>query len=216
MSDPYNPFEKELELTRNALKEINALNFGVAIATKSTLVLRDIDILKKIQEHSPAMVKITITTYDDELCKKIEPNVSLSSERFEAVRTLSKNGIYVGVLLMPILPFINDNVYNIENIVKKAHECGAKFVYSAGIGVTLRSNQRQYYYDKLNEIFEDKELVNKYIETFGNGYECRSKWADNLWKVFVRACEKYGIYYDMKDIIEDYKKNYKEEQLCLF
>jgi DNA repair photolyase len=216
MSDPYNQYDKELKLTRKALKEINALNFGVSITTKSSLVLRDIDILKKIQEHSPVIVEITITTFDDELCKKIEPNVCISSERFNAIDTLSKNGIYVGILLMPILPFINDTAQNIENIVKKAYECGAKFIYCIGIGVTLRSNQRQYYYEKLGEIFDDKDLIKKYVETYGNNYECRSKWSNSLWKVFVSACEKYGIYYEMNDIIDGYKSYYKEEQLSWF
>ncbi|MBD7910715.1 MULTISPECIES: radical SAM protein [Clostridium] len=216
MSDPYNPYEKKLKLTRSALEEINTLNFGVSIATKSSLIIRDIDILKKIQEHSPVIVKITITTYDDELCKKIEPNVCSSSERFDAIKVLAESGIYTGVLFMPVLPFINDDAENIENIVKKAYESGAKFIYSTGIGVTLRNYQRQYYYEKLAEIFHDEKLVKKYIDTYGNDYECRSKWADSLWKVFVNECNKYGICYKMKDIIKGYKKYYEEEQLSWF
>lgn len=216
MSDPYNHFEKEMEITKRVLNKINELNFGVSIETKSTLILRDIEILKKINEHSPVIVKFTITTFDDELCKKIEPNVSLSSERFEAIKKLADNDIYVGVLLMPILPFVNDNVYNIGNIIKKSYECGAKFIYSAGIGVTLRSYGRKYYYDKLNEIFKNEELVEKYTEIYGDGYECRSKWSENLWKVFIMECRKYGINYEMKDIINSYKNNYKEEQLSWF
>ncbi|MDZ4957446.1 radical SAM protein, partial [Clostridium perfringens] len=118
--------------------------FGVAIATKSDLITRDIDILKRIKEHSPVLCKITITTADDELCKKIEPNVVVTSKRFEAIKKLADEGIYTGILLMPILPFINDTEENIINIVRLAKENGAKFIYPA-FGVTLRSNQRDYF-----------------------------------------------------------------------
>lgn len=216
MSDPYNPFEEELCLTRKALEQINLYNFGVAIATKSSLITRDIDILKKISEHSPVLIKMTITTFDDTLCKKIEPNVSVSSERFKAIKELSDSGIYTGILLMPILPFINDNEENIKNIVKKAYECGAKFIYSFGFGVTLRGNQRDYYYKKLLEIFKKDKFVSKYIDTFGNRYECSSQNAKELYKVFKIECEKYGILYKMKDIISDYKEKYNQTQMSLF
>ena len=144
MSDPYNPFEEKFLLTRKALELIDKYNYGAAIATKSDLIIRDIDVLKRIKEHSPVLCKITITTADDELSKKIEPNVCLSSERFKAIKKLSDEGIYTGILLMPILPFINDTEENIISIVRKAKENGAKFVYPA-FGVTLRSNQRIHF-----------------------------------------------------------------------
>lgn len=216
MSDPYNPFERELMLTRNALQEINLNNFGVSIATKSELITRDIDILKEIKSHSPVLVKITITTFDDELCRKIEPNVSLSSERFEAIKKLSSNGIYTGILLMPVLPFINDNVENIKNIVREASKCGAKFIYAYGMGVTLRQNQRDYYYEQLLEKFPRENLVGKYIETYHNQYECASPNSKILWEVFVEECEINGILYKMKDIIKGYKNSYKYEQIKWF
>lgn len=152
MSDPYNPFEKELELTRHALELINAYEFGVAIDTKSTLVTRDIDILTEIKSHSPVLVKMSITTADDVLCKKIERHVAVTSERFQAIKQLSDNGIYCGVLLMPVLPFINDTKENILGIVRLAKENGAKFVYP-DFGVTLRSNQQIYFYERLDELF---------------------------------------------------------------
>ncbi|MDY4949059.1 MAG: radical SAM protein [Clostridium cadaveris] len=216
MSDPYNPFEKELMLTRNALHEININNFGVAIATKSSLITRDIDILKEIKSHSPVLVKITITTFDDELCRKIEPNVAVSSERFEAIKELSSNGIYTGILLMPVLPFINDSVENIRNIVREASRCRAKFIYAYGMGVTLRQNQRDYYYEKLCKNFTGENLVKKYIETYHNKYECASLNSKILWKVFVEECELNGILYKMKDIINGYKSPYENKQIRWF
>ena len=213
MSDPYNPYEKKYEYTRSALKLINKYNFGIAIATKSPLVTRDIDILKKISKHSPVLIKVTITTFDDALCKKIEPNVAPSSERFKAIKMLSEAGIYTGILLMPILPFVNDNEDNIRNIVRGAYEAGAKFIYAYGMGMSLRTNQRIYYYEKLNEKFNDRSLVKRYIESYGNNYECSSLNSDKLWKVFVSECDKYNIIYRMEDIIKDYRKNYLEEQI---
>lgn len=216
MSDPYNPFERQYELTRKALKEINRNNFGVSIATKSPLIARDIDILKEISKHSPVLIKITVTTFDDELCKKIEPNVAPSSERFKAIKQLSDSGIYTGILLMPILPFINDAEDNIRNIVREAHNSGAKFIFAYGMGLTLRGNQRVYYYEQLNRLFSRENIVRKYINTYGDRYECESSNAKNLWKTFTEECDKYGIIYKMKDIIKDYRKNYEEEQLSLF
>lgn len=213
MSDPYNPFEKEYKLTRGALELINAHGFGVSLITKSDLITRDIDILKKISSHSPVLVKITITTSSDELSKKIESNVSASSKRFSAIKQLSESGIFSGILLMPVLPFLEDNEENIEGIVKLAHENGAKFIYPA-FGVTLRQNQRDWYYKKLDERFPG--IKQKYIEEFGNNYECRSPKANELWKLFKMECDRFGILYRMNDIIEAYRKGYGNNQLSLF
>ena len=215
MSDPYNPFEKKYMLTREALKLVDENRFGISIATKSNLVTRDIDILKKIQSHSPTIVKISITTYDDDLCKKVEQNVCPSSERFKALKELSQNGIYSGVLLMPILPFINDNEENIRNIVRKSYECGAKFIFCA-LGVTLRSNQREHYFCQLKEIFPTDNLVNRYVDTFGENYVNNSPKGNYLWKIFKEECEKYNLLYKMDDIIEDYKRNYEKSQISWF
>lgn len=213
MSDPYNPFEREHKLTRGALELINKHGFGVSLITKSDLVTRDIDILKKIKSHSPVLIKITITTSNDELCKKIEPNVSISSKRFSAIKELSYNGIFAGVLLMPVLPFLEDNEENIGEIVRLAHENGAKFIFPA-FGVTLRHNQRDWYYKKLDEKFPG--IKQKYIEEFNNSYECRSPKAKLLWQLFKEECDRYGMLYKMKDIINAYKYGYDSNQLSLF
>jgi len=213
MSDPYNPLEKEYSLTRGALELINMHGFGVSIATKSSLITRDIDILKKIKSHSPVLVKITVTTCDDELCTKIEPNVVAASKRFSAIKELSDNGIFTGILLMPVLPFLEDNEENITGIVKLAHENGAKFIYPA-FGVTLRQNQRDWYYKKLDENFSG--IKQKYLQQFKNDYECRSPKAKELWKIFKRECDRFEILYKMNDIIQEYKKEYGGNQLSLF
>lgn len=216
MSDPYNPFEEEFMLTREALKAVDENRFGISIATKSDLVTRDIDILKKIQSHSPTIIKITITTYDDNLCKKVESNVCPTSKRFEALKNLSDNGIYAGVLLMPILPFINDNEDNIKNIIKKAYESGAKFVFTYGLGVTLRQNQREYYFEQLRKIFPDENLDKKYEKIYGESYENGARNYEHLCNVFKEECEKYNLLYKMKDIINDYKNKYEKTQISWF
>lgn len=216
MSDPYNPFEKELMLTRSALEQINAYSFGLAVATKSNLITRDIDILKKIKVHSPIIIKMTITTIDDVLCEKIEPNVCVSSERFRAIQKLTQNGIFSGILLMPILPFINDNEENIVGIVRKASQCGAKFIYAYGMGVTLRQNQRDYFYNELRKQFQDKNLAKQYNTTFGDSYECSSLNSEKLLRVFKDECETLGILYKMQDIVSAYKSDYKSGQISWF
>jgi DNA repair photolyase len=213
MSDPYNHFEKELKLTRGALEIINRLGFGVSIATKSDMITRDTDIIKEIANHSPVLIKTTITTADDELCQKIEPQAPVSSDRFKAIREMSQQGIFAGVLLMPVLPFIEDNVENIEEIIRLAHENGARFIYPA-FGVTLRQNQRDWYYQKLDELFP--EVKEKYMKSFGNAYECRSPRAAELWELFHHKCGEFGILYKMDEIIAAYKSGYRNPQLSLF
>lgn len=213
MSDPYNPFERKTLLTRQALEMLNRHQFGVSIATKSDLVTRDIDVLKRIQEHSPVLVKITITSIDDALCRKIEPHVVPSSKRFAAIKQLSDNGIFTGVLLMPVLPFIEDTDENIVGIVREAAANGARFLYPA-FGMTLRTNQRDWYFNKLDEHFPGvKEM---YIKQYGNAYECASPRAGQLWKVFTAECQRLGMLYRMEDIVEAYKQGYGDQQLTLF
>ncbi|MBP2642569.1 MAG: Elongator protein 3/MiaB/NifB [Firmicutes bacterium] len=213
MSDPYNSFEKGYCLTRGALELIDAHGFGISIATKSDLITRDVDVLKSIKKHSPVLIKITITTANDVLCEKIEPHVAQSSRRFSAIRELSESGIFAGILLMPVLPFLEDDEENISDIIRLAYENGAKFIYPA-FGVTLRQNQRDWYYRKLEEYFPG--LKQKYINQFGNAYECRSPKAKALWQLFHKECDRLGIFYKMEDIISSYKQGYGDNQLSLF
>lgn len=215
MSDPYNPFEKELLLTRHALELIDAFSFGAAIATKSTLLARDMDILQTIREHSPVLCKVTITTADDNLSKKLEPGVPPSSERFAMVEALNKAGIFAGILLMPVLPWLEDSEENILSIVRLAHQAGARFIYGA-FGMTLRGNQREWYYNRLEELFPDQGLADLYRRRYGYQYQCSSPNAARLWKLFSRECDKYKILCRMKDIIPAYQKKYQMKQLGIF
>ena len=215
MSDPYNPFEKELQLTRHGLELLDAYGFGAAVATKSDLILRDIDIFKQIQQHSPVLCKITITSGNDTLSQKLEPGAPVSSKRFETVQALSAEGVFTGILLMPVLPFIQDSEENILSIITRAAECGARFIYPM-FGVTLRQNQRIWFLKQLDDLFPGKGLKEKYIKNYGNSYVCNSPRAKQLWKLFTKECDARGLLYKMQDIIAAYKQGYGMQQLRLF
>lgn len=210
MSDSYNPFEQEYEITRNALALIAHYGFGLSLETKSNLIVRDIDYLQRIHQNADMILKLTITAYNDALSQKIEPGVCVSSERFKALKALSAQGFFTGVVLSPILPFLTDTDENIKAIIHAAYENGASFVYTIG-GVTLRENQRDYYYEQLDRLFPG--LRNKYQNSYGNRYLCMSKNRE-LIKVFQAECEKYGLLYRMRDIIRAYKKE-QPQQLTL-
>ena len=214
MSDTYNPNELKYEQTRGALKLIAKYNYGVSIDTKSNLILRDLDLLKEINEKNNVIIKFTITTPNDELSKIIEPRVCISSKRFEAIKKLSDNGIFTGILMNPVLPFITDSEEDIKKLVKLAYESGAKFIYTY-MGMTLRENQRDYYYEKLDKYFPN--LKDKYIKYYKGYYNCAVPNYKNLYKIFTDECDKYNILYKMRDIIKAYKKEIKDnEQITLF
>lgn len=215
MTDPYNPFENTAKLTRKALELLYEYQFGVSIATKSDLIIRDIDLLQYIKKHSPVLAKLTITTADDTLAKKIEPHVSSSTERFTALEQLAKANIFCGVLLMPVLPFLEDSAENIEQIVKKTAESGANFIY-ADFGVTMRAGQREYFLLQLAKLFPEEKLSEKYISRYGYRYHCSSPQYKKLWNVFSENCQKYGLLYTMPDIIRGYRQGYKNPQLSFF
>jgi DNA repair photolyase len=215
MSDPYNPFEQKYQLTRQALKIVDNYHFGIAIATKSDLITRDIDLLKQINTNSPVIGKITITTMSDELSRTIEPGVCVSSKRFEAVRKLSEAGIFTGILLMPLLPHLTDTPENVLGIIHAARESGAKFIYPF-FGLSLRTGQREYLYQKFNELFPDMDLAQDYQKRYGSAYVCNSPRARELTNLFTVECTRLGILYQMRDIIQAYKSGYEYEQLSLF
>lgn len=215
MSDPYNPFEKEEQVTRHSLELMDAFGFGVSMLTKSDLILRDIDLYQSIGEHSPVNCMVTVTTADDGLAAKLEPGAPSSGKRFEAVKRLSGAGLFTGVVMTPVLPFLEDTRGNIRDMVKRSAESGARFLYPM-MGVTLRDNQRQYYYEKLEALFPGRGLAERYEKRYGERYVCSSPAAGALCRLLAEECEKNGILYKMPDIIHAYKKKYEYTQLNLF
>lgn len=214
MSDTYNPKELKYEQTRGALKLISKYGFGVSIDTKSDLILRDLDLLKEIHSKNNVIIKFTITTPRDDLSQIIEPGAPVSSKRFYAIKTLAENGLFVGIMLNPVLPFITDKEEDIKRLVELAYQCGAKFIHTY-MSMTLRENQRDYYFEKLDDHFIG--LHEKYICYYGKRYDCVVPNCKRLYKVFAEECEKYGILYRMDDIIKAYKKECEtSEQITLF
>lgn len=215
MSDPYNPFEQELCLTRNALSLLDAYNFGVAIATKSDLIARDIDVLKCIQEHSPVLCKLTVTTMDEALAARLEPGAPTPARRMAAAKALADAGIPVCILLMPVLPFLEDSDESVLAVVDAAAEAGARYLYPA-FGVTQRAGQREWFHQKLQELFPDRGLAERYRKAFGENYVCTSPNAKGLWGKFSRRCGEKGLLYEMKHITANYQRGYAERQLTFF
>ena len=214
MSDTYNPMEIKYQQTRGALQLISKYGFGVSIDTKSDLILRDIDLLKEINSKNNVIIKFTITTPDDKLSKIIEPNVCISSKRLEAIKILNDNGIFTGIMMNPVLPFITDKEGDIKKLVELANRSGAKFIHTY-MGMTLRENQRAYYFEKLDEKFPD--VKEKYIKNYGDRYNCLVPNYKQLYKVFIDECDRYGILYKMNDIIRTYKKESTNDgQISLF
>ena len=197
MSDPYNPLEKELHFTRGALELIRQHRFGVAFTTKSALCARDADILADISRHAPVCARLTITCADDALCRRIEPRVSPSSERFAAMRTLADHGVFTGTWLNPLLPHITDTEDNIRRIVRMTADAGGRFVVCF-FGMTLRTGNREYYFAALERDFPG--VREKYLRRYGNAYELTVPDADRLYDIFRDECVKSGLHWKFADI----------------
>lgn len=215
MSDPYIPLEQVLRMTRGALELIDRYGFGVAIQTKSVGILRDMDLLQSINSHTKAVVQITLTTYDEALCRQIEPNVSTTTQRIAALREFQQAGIPTVVWLCPILPFLNDTEENLRGILDACIDTGVKGILNFGMGVTLRSGDREYFYAQLDKKFPG--LKDRYIRTYGNAYEVTSPRNRELMKLFHDTCEASGIWHDNSKIFR-YMAQFEEKshQMSLF
>lgn len=198
MTDPYIPLEMELQHVRKALSLIERYGFGFTVITKSDRILRDLDLLRKINEKTKCVVQMTLTTCDEELCRKIEPHVSTTGERFEVLKKLQDAGIPTVVWLSPILPFINDTAENIEGILELCAEAGVYGVICFGMGLTLREGNREYFYKQLDCLFPG--LKEKYVRIYGNQYEIASPDSRRLMRLFHQKCEESGIVHDNEEI----------------
>lgn len=200
MTDPYIPLENRLGHVRKSLELIYRYGFGFTCITKSDLVLKDLDLLKKINEKSKVVIQMTLTTADDDLCKVLEPNVCPTSRRVEVLKTLNENGIPTVVWLCPILPHINDTEENIVELLDYSIEANVRGILCFGMGLTLRDGNRQYFYEKLDEHFPG--LKERYIKEFGNRYAINSPNNERLMEIFKRKTEENGILNDANEIFE--------------
>ena len=215
MSDPYMPLEETLRLTRGALELIHRYGFGAAVQTKSARILRDLDLLREINDRGKAVVQMTLTTYDEKRCRIVEPRVSTTAERAEALRKFREAGVPTVVWLSPLLPWLNDTPENILGILEYCREAGVMGIINFGMGLTLRDGDREYYYAALDRHFPG--LKEQYIRTYGNAYELPSPRFRELWQLFHETCEAYGIWHN-NDRIFDYMMTFeeKDQQLSLF
>lgn len=217
MSDPYIPLENELKHVRKALELAYKYGFGFTLITKSNRVLRDLDLLTAINDKTKCVVQMTLTTCDENLCKKIEPNVSTTKERVAVLKKLHEAGIPTVVWLCPILPFINDTKENIKGILDYCIEAKVYGIICFDMGVTLRKGNREYFYQQLDHLFPG--MKEKYIKTYGVKYQLNSPNNNELMQLFHQTCQANGIVHDNNQIF-DYLKKYKNKheniQLSLF
>ncbi|MCL1904333.1 MAG: radical SAM protein [Oscillospiraceae bacterium] len=203
MCDSYIHLEEELQLTRQCLEVIERHGFGLSILTKSARIMRDVDLLYAINAKTKCVVQMTMTTFDEDLCCIIEPDVSTTVERFAVLEAMRKAEIPTVVWLCPILPFINDTEENLRGILDYCIRAKVRGVIAWSFGTTMREGSRNYFYRKLDEhssILPD--MKQRYIETFGDRYECLSPNNPQLWAIFKAECEKHGIMYRSKDVFE--------------
>ncbi len=208
MTDPYIPLEMEIGNVRKALSLICEYGFGFTVITKSDRILRDLDLLQKINEKTKSVVQITLTTYEEDLCRKIEPNVSTTKERFEVLKQMRDAGIPTVVWLTPILPFINDTEDNISGILDMCIEAKVYGVICFGMGLTLREGNREYFYKQLDRLFPG--LKEKYRETYGNQYVINSLNSEYLMQLYHQKCEENGIIHSNEQIF-NYLYHFEEK-----
>ena len=215
MCDPYMHCENKLMLTRTCLEIIERYGFGVAIQTKSDRILRDLDLLKSINKKAKCVVQMTLTTYDENLCRTIEPNVCTTAERVKALKIFRDNGIPTVVWLSPILPFINDTEENIIGIIDYCIEAGVRGIICFGMGVTLREGDREYFYAALDRNFPG--LKEKYQRKYGLSYELTSDNNTTLMALFRKRCREHGIISNVDECfayLHEFPEKY--EQISLF
>ena len=213
MSDPYMHCEKELRLTRKCLEIIHKYGFGLAVQTKSDMILDDIDLLDAINRKTKCVVQMTLTTYDDNLCSILEPNVCNTKRRIEVLEEMQKRGIPTVVWLSPILPFINDTEENITKILNECVRTGVKGIICFGMGMTLRDGDREYFYEALNKNFPG--LKYRYMSTYGNSYEVTSPNNVKLMRIFRRICKEHGIISEPDECFK-YMNDLPDKQISIF
>lgn len=217
MCDPYMHLELELGHTQKCIEIIERYGFGLCIQTKSNRILRDVDLFKKINEESKCVVQMTLTTYDENLCKVIEPAVCTTEERYKVLKIMRENGIPTVVWLDPILPFINDTEENIKGILDYCIDAGVYGIICFGMGLTLRDGNREYFYKNLDKHFPG--LRQTYEKKFGYSYELKSDNNEKLMNIFHNSCEKNNIVHNNDKIfkyLHSYEENIQYEQMTLF
>jgi len=191
VGDSYQPIEKKYELTRKTLELLYEKNLPVHILTKSTLVERDVDILKKINKKNKTIVSFSFSSSDEKISSIFEPNVPSPKCRFKTIEFFQSNDIACGIFLLPVIPFITDKIEIMENTIEKAHEVGIDFIIFGGM--TLKEGrQKEYFFKTLKKYYPD--LFTEYMHIYKN-----NKWG--------MATDDY--YNSINKIFNVITKNYK-------
>lgn len=209
MADPYIHQEMELNLMGRSLELIEKYGFGVAVQTKSDRILRDLELYRRINEKTKAVVQMTLTTADDELCRILEPNVAVTSRRVAVLKAFREAGVPTVVWLCPVLPFLTDTEENIRAIVELCADAGVTGIVNFGMGLTLRDGNREYFYSCLDKNFPG--LKERYIRKYGNAYEIPSPHQKHLLEVFHKTCEEKGICHENQRIFA-YLREFEEKR----
>ena len=191
MSDPYQPCEVELRLTRRCLELIDRYGFGASVITKSDLVLRDLDLFDSINRKAKGVLQMTLTIADDTLSRVLEPNVCTTTRRYEVLKAFQARGVPAVVWMTPILPFLTDTRENVQTILDYCFDAGVKGIVCFDAGVTLREGDREYYYRALDRHFPG--LSDEYRKRYGTAYEVNSPDRNALMRLFHSECEKHGV-----------------------
>lgn len=215
MCDPYMHCEEALKLTRRCLELIDFYEYGLAIQTKSDRILRDLDLLKSINEKAKCVVQMTLTTFDEDLCRILEPNVCTTRRRAEVLEICRDNGIPTVVWLSPILPYINDTRENLEGLLDYCIKAKVQGIICFGMGVTMREGNREYFYNALDRHFPG--LKERYQRRYGSAYELTSERNGELMQYFHEVCRKNGMLHTVKECFQ-YLHEFPEkyEQMKLF
>lgn len=217
MSDPYQPLEETEQLTRRSLALVERYGFGFTLLTKSDRVLRDLELLRAVNEGSKCVVQMTLTTFDESLCRIVEPNVCTTRRRIDALCRLREAGIPTVVWLCPILPFLNDTQENLQRLLDACFDAGVRGILCFGMGVTLRQGNRDYFYRALDRHFPG--LSERYRRAFGDSYVCPSPRQAALMRRFEDACAARGVLHDQKEIfayLHEFEDRRAGEQISFF
>ncbi|MBU4444642.1 radical SAM protein [bacterium] len=192
VGDSYQPIEKQYRISRKALELIAEYQFPVHILTKSTLVKRDIDVLKAINEKNRAIVSFSFSSVDDDISALFEPGVPPPSERLETIKFFKQEGIACGMYLVPVIPFITDKPRLMEDAVRRARDTGVDFINFSGM--TLKDGrQKDYFMQTITEHYPDLTSSYRKIYKSDKWGQASGEYYQSIHQTFSTIIDQYKI-----------------------
>lgn len=217
MSDPCQPIPEVLSLTAEAIETAGRYGFGMTLITKSDRILDHLDLISALNRKTRFVLQMSLTCMDDALSRRIEPPVCPTSRRIEVLERFREAGIPTAVWLTPVLPFMTDTEENIEGILSACRRAQVSGIVWFGAGVTMRSGNRDYFYQELDRLFPG--MKERYIRAFGERYVCMSPKNRKLDAMVRSFCEQNHILHNPADVfswLREFPEAKGEEQLSLF